>query len=153
MLISSQSGIDPEDVAQEAFIDAYRKRHTFRNGSKFRPWLYGIAVNRCLDHIRHQGRHQTSEIEPDIIDQLADQNDHPSDDPVEILINRQEISQLERGVASLPPKLRAVLTLRYLDDMQYEEIAEALQMPVGTVKTNLFRARAELRGRMENAQQ
>jgi RNA polymerase sigma-70 factor (ECF subfamily) len=153
MLASTQTSIDPEDVAQEAFIDAFRHRATFRHGEKLRPWLYGIAVNRCLDHLRTRSREDISHVEPEHLETVIEADRAISDNPLDILLDRVETDALERGVASLPPKLRAVLILRYLDDMQYEEIAAALSLPVGTVKTNLFRARAELRVRMQNANQ
>ncbi|MDQ2800467.1 MAG: sigma-70 family RNA polymerase sigma factor [Armatimonadota bacterium] len=131
---------EAEDIAQEAFVAAYDKRATFRRGQPFRPWLYRIAVNRCLDRLRVQARRPalldiSSVSEPALI----------GGDPLDALLNEEGEQRLSEAVATLPPKLRAVFLLRHLDDLSYEEIAIAAGVPLGTVKTHLFRARALLR--------
>lgn len=139
-MLAAQSPDEAEDVAQEAFVAAYDKRSSFRCGDPFRPWLYRIAVNRCLDRLRSQSRHPVlleiaSVPEPAL----------SGGDPVEALLTEEGEKLLAAAVAALPPKLRAVFLLRHLDDLSYEEIAAAVGVPLGTVKTHLFRARAELR--------
>lgn len=131
---------EAEDIAQEAFVAAYDKRSTFRRGEPFRPWLYRIAVNRCLDRLRATARR------PALLDIAA--VSEPAligGDPLEALLTEEGEQRLSEAVAALPPKLRAVFLLRHLDDLSYEEIAAAAGVPLGTVKTHLFRARALLR--------
>ena len=139
-MLAAVSPDEAEDVAQEAFVAAYDKRLSFRRGEPFRPWLYRIAVNRCLDRLRAQSRRPvlleiTSVPEPALA----------GGDPIEALLTEEGETLLSAAVAALPPKLRAVFLLRHLDDLSYEEIAAAVGVPLGTVKTHLFRARAQLR--------
>jgi RNA polymerase sigma-70 factor (ECF subfamily) len=139
-MLAAATPDEAEDVAQEAFVAAYDKRGSFRRGEPFRPWLYRIAVNRCLDRLRAQSRRPmlveiTSVPEPALA----------GGDPVDALLTEEGEQRLSAAVAALPPKLRAVFLLRHLDDLSYEEIAAATGVPLGTVKTHLFRARAHLR--------
>ena len=139
MLVAHTSD-EAEDVAQEAFVAAYDKRESFRRGEPFRPWLYRIAVNRCLDRLRAQSRR------PVVVEMTAvPEPVLAGGDPVEALLTEEGETLLSAAVAALPPKLRAVFLLRHLDDLTYEEIAIAVGVPLGTVKTHLFRARAQLR--------
>ena len=139
-MLAAHSSDEAEDVAQEAFVVAYDKRASFKRGEPFRPWLYRIAVNRCLDRLRAQARRPalieiTSVPEPALA----------GGDPIEALLTEEGEQRLSSAVAALPPNLRAVFLLRHLDDLSYEEIAAAVGVPLGTVKTHLFRARAHLR--------
>ena len=139
MLTGSNSD-EAEDVAQEVFVAAFDKRASFRRGESFRPWLYRIAVNRCLDRLRSQSRR------PSILD--IGSVPEPSlrgAEPIDTLLAEEGEARLREAVAALPPKLRAVFVLRHLDDLSYDEIAQASGLPLGTVKTYLFRARADLR--------
>lgn len=131
---------EAEDVAQEAFVAAYDKRASFRRGEPFRPWLYRIAVNRCLDRLRARSRRPAvSDLES------VPEPTEPSADPMHSLLADERDARLQEAVAGLPPKLRAVFLLRHLDDLSYDEISVATGLPMGTVKTHLFRARAHLR--------
>lgn len=132
---------DAEDVAQEAFVAAYDRRATFRRGEPFRPWLYRIAINRCLDRLRAQGRRPAltdweSAPEPEDVREVG---------PLEILLADEREARLQQAVEELPPAHRAVFLLRHLDDLSYEEIALSTGLPMGTVKAYLFRARQTLR--------
>jgi RNA polymerase sigma-70 factor (ECF subfamily) len=133
---------DAEDVAQEAFVAAYHKRATYRGGTPFRPWLYRIAVNRCLDRLRARGRQPGMHSVDDLPEPAASE---PDSDPLDALLADECEERLREAVAALPPKHRAVFLLRHVDDLSYEEIAAATDLPMGTVKTHLFRARARLR--------
>jgi len=139
-MLASTSIDEAEDVAQEAFVAAYDKRLSFHRGEPFRPWLYRIAVNRCLDRLRAQSRR------PALLEITAVPEPMGTGaDPVEALLTEEGEQRLSAAVAALPPKLRAVFLLRHLDDLSYDEIAAAVGVPLGTVKTHLFRARAHLR--------
>lgn len=138
-LLPSAPG-EAEDIAQDVFVAAYHKRTGFRRGETYRPWLYRIAINRCFDRLRAQQRHPT----PVDIDGIAE-CESATADPLDHLLADERDYRLQKAVANLPGPYRAVLLLRYLDDLTYDEIAQAMGMPLGTVKTHLFRARALLR--------
>src|SRR5579883_2436907 len=141
MLAGRIGGIDEaEDVAQETFVAAFDRRETFRHGEKFRPWIYRIAVNRCMDRLRRQAR-RPEHTDLEHAGQIASE----SAEPLEWLLAGEWEEHLQQAVAALPPAYRAVFVLRHLDDLSYEEIAHAAGLPLGTVKTHLFRARAQLR--------
>ena len=139
-MLASTSLDEAEDVAQEAFVAAYDKRLSFRRGEPFRPWLYRIAVNRCLDRLRAQSRRPALLEIASVPEPVGE-----GGDPLEVLLTEEGEQRLSAAVAALPPKLRAVFLLRHIDDLSYEEIAAAVGVPLGTVKTHLFRARALLR--------
>ena len=128
MLIGAGAGgpEEAEDVAQEVFLAAYDKRVTFRRDQPFRPWLYRIAVNRCLDRLRAQARRPS----------MTDLEDNPElagagDDPLGALLAEERDVRLQAAVAELPPKHRAVFLLRHLDELSYEEIAGSDQSAAG----------------------
>ena len=139
-MLAVQSPDEAEDVAQEAFVAAYDKRLSFKRGEPFRPWLYRIAVNRCLDRLRAQSR-RPAFLEIASVPELIGEGG----DPLEALLTEEGEQRLSAAVSALPPKLRAVFLLRHIDDLSYDEIAAAVGVPLGTVKTHLFRARALLR--------
>jgi RNA polymerase sigma-70 factor (ECF subfamily) len=143
-MLGSATVEDAEDVAQDAFVAAYDKRATFRKGEAFRPWLYRIAVNRCLDRLRSRSR-KPPPVSIDSGPEAAD----TSHDPLGNVLAIERDTRLQAAVDALPPKYRAVFLLRHVDDLSYEEIAVAADLPVGTVKTHLFRARAQLRQALE----
>jgi RNA polymerase sigma-70 factor (ECF subfamily) len=143
-MLGAASPEDAEDVAQDAFLAAYDKRATFRKGESFRPWLYRIAVNRCLD--RHRAR--TRRPPPLSIDEGPEAVD-AGHDPLGSMLAVERDARLQSAVDALPPKYKAVFLLRHVDDLSYEEIAVAADLPIGTVKTHLFRARAQLRQALE----
>lgn len=139
-MLAAHSSDEAEDVAQEAFVAAYDKRLSFKRGEPFRPWLYRIAVNRCLDRLRAQSR-RPAFLEIASVPELIGEGG----DPLEALLTEEGEQRLSAAVFALPPKLRAVFLLRHIDDLSYDEIAAAVGVPLGTVKTHLFRARALLR--------
>ena len=142
MLADSRGGPDEaEDVAQEAFVAAYDRRGSYRRGEPFRPWLYRIALNRCLDRLRTQSRRPALRS----WEAVAAEPQAAEEGPLTALLTEEREGRLQEAVAALPPKYRAVFLLRHLDDLSYEEIAAATELPLGTVKTHLFRARALLR--------
>jgi RNA polymerase sigma-70 factor (ECF subfamily) len=137
---------DPEqamDISQEAFIKAYRALPRFRGDSAFYTWLYRIAVNTAKNHLAAQRRRPT-DIELDLQD--PEQFDlharlKETDTPEAVMISREMRETVEQAIQSLPDDLRTAIILRELDGMSYEEIAETMECPVGTVRSRIFRAR------------
>jgi len=136
---------DARDVAQEAFLSAFRNLKKFRGRSQFFTWLYRIALNHALDLKR---RVKTSRALPE-----AEDSPHPNElqdrsvsaTPDWHLQRREEDERLQQALAKLSNEYRLVLILRDLDELSYEEIAKVLDIPIGTVRSRLHRARMELR--------
>jgi RNA polymerase sigma-70 factor (ECF subfamily) len=137
---------DPEqalDITQEAFIKAYRALPRFRGDSAFYTWLYRIAVNTAKNHLAAQRRRpMDNELDlqdPEQYDLHARLKD--TDTPEALSISREMKESVEQAIQSLPDDLRTAIILRELDGMSYEEIAETMECPVGTVRSRIFRAR------------
>jgi RNA polymerase sigma-70 factor (ECF subfamily) len=137
---------DPEmalDITQDAFIKAYRALPRFRGDSAFYTWLYRIAVNTAKNYLAAQ-RRRPMDIELDLQD--PEQYDlhaklKETDTPEAVTISNEVQKTLERAIAALPEDLRTAIILRELDGMSYEEIAQTMDCPVGTVRSRIFRAR------------
>lgn len=131
------------DVTQEAFLKAYRAIPRFRGDSAFYTWLYRIAINTAKNHLVAMGR-RPLEYDLDLQDpeQYAVSSKLRDEDSPEGILLREELRQtVERTIAELPEELRTAITLREIDGMTYEEIAQAMECPVGTVRSRIFRAR------------
>ena len=136
-----------EDLAQDAFLRAYRGLGGFKPGYAFGAWLYRIALNVCLTHLRRQA---TAVVEP-----LAEDGEAILDETASVteLAERREVQQaVQQAILSLPPNYRAVIVLYHLEGRSYDEIAGLLHLPVNTVRTHLHRARAMLRERLANGE-
>ncbi len=137
---------DPElalDITQEAFIKAYRALPRFRGDSAFYTWMYRIAVNTAKNHLAAQ-RRRPMNVELDLQD--PDQYDlhaqlKETDTPEAITLSNETRETVERAIAALPEDLRTAIILRELEGMSYEEIAQTMECPVGTVRSRIFRAR------------
>jgi RNA polymerase sigma-70 factor (ECF subfamily) len=132
-----------QDVAQETFIRAYRALANFRGDSQFYTWLYKIAVNTAKNHLVSLGRRPPSEDidATDAVQYDAGSRLRDTDTPEHELM-RQEIERtVAQTVEALPDELRMAITLREVDGLSYEEIAEAMDCPIGTVRSRIFRAR------------
>lgn len=133
-----------EDVTQEAFIKAYRALPGFRGDSAFYTWLYRIGINTAKNYLVSMGRRAPTSTDLDAeeaetlesADQLRDLNT-----PENQLMSRQVGDTVNQTLLELPEELRTALTLREIEGLSYEEIAEAMQCPVGTVRSRIFRAR------------
>jgi len=133
-----------EDVTQEAFIKAYRALPGFRGDSAFYTWLYRIGINTAKNHLVAMGRRaptstglDAEEAESlDSGDQLRDLNT-----PENQMMSRQVGETVNQTLQELPEELRTAITLREIEGLSYEEIAAAMQCPVGTVRSRIFRAR------------
>jgi len=134
------------DATQETFIAAYQKLSTFRGGS-FSSWLLRIVSNRCYDELRRQKRRPTTSweefgnVDEDANPILVNGGESPEEN-----VERGELARLlQQAIATLPPDQRVVLVLSDVEGMSYAEIAETVEVAVGTVKSRLARARARLR--------
>ena len=137
---------DAYDMSQEAFIKAYNSLHSFRGDSKFSVWLYRIVSNVCLDYLRARNRKATVSLSvenddgEDVELDIADEGSSP-----QALLDRSLTRDaVRRGLQSLPPDHREILLLREIQGLSYDEIAETLDLEVGTVKSRIFRARKKL---------
>ncbi len=135
-----------EDLTQEAFIKAFASLANYSNEFAFSTWLYKIATNNCIDHIRKR-KLPTFSIDKPIESKDGDYSFEIPDssyEPDRSLINRQRTLMLEEAIASLPLKYRTVILMRHTDEMDYQDIADELHVPIGTVKAHIFRAREML---------
>ena len=133
---------DVEDVTQEAFIKAYRALERFRGDSAFYTWLYRIAANAAKNHLvakRRRPRSDASIEDAEAFDEFGLNSDSGS--PEAIAMGDELVGVVEAAMRALPEELRAALTLRELEGLSYDDIAEVLGCPVGTVRSRIFRAR------------
>lgn len=133
-----------EDVTQEAFIKAYRALRGFRGDSAFYTWLYRIAINTAKNYLVAQGRRPlTADIEPEEAETLASEHGNTSEllTPERSMLTEEIGRTVERAIAALPEDLRTAITLRELDGLSYDDIAVAMECPIGTVRSRIFRAR------------
>lgn len=139
------SPADAEDATQEAFVRAFTSLASFRGDSQFGTWLYRVAVNACHDELRRRKRERVDDLG------AAPARARPGaagTDP-ERMVERAEVHDLVgRALADLPAEYRAAVVLRDLHDLSYEEIADALGVAVGTVKSRIHRGRQLLRSRL-----
>ncbi|TFH68494.1 RNA polymerase sigma factor RpoE [Gammaproteobacteria bacterium LSUCC0057] len=131
------------DVSQEAFIKAYRALPKFRGDSQFYTWLYRIAVNCAKNYLLSRSRRPPgSDIDMDDSEQFSgDLRLAELENPENALARDQLAAALEAVIEGLPQELRSAVTLREYDGLSYEEIAEVMSCPVGTVRSRIFRAR------------
>ncbi len=127
---------DARDATQEAFFKAFRSLRTFKPGAKFSTWIFAIAYHACCDRLNRRKRYSGEEL-PDRADAAPG--------PEAQAISLDEAQRLRTAIDALPEKYRTVITLYHLQGRQYEEIAKVLDLPMGTVKTHLFRAKEQLR--------
>lgn len=135
---------EAEDVVQEAFIKAYRALANFRGDSAFYTWLYRIGINTAKNHLVTQGRRAPTSTDADIdaaetfadADGLRDINT-----PESLLATKQIASTVNSAMSSLPEELWNAISLREIEGLSYEEIAELMLCPIGTVRSRIFRAR------------
>lgn len=132
-----------QDVAQEVFMRAYRALGNFRGDAQFSTWLHRIAVNTAKNHLVAQNRRPPTD-DIDVMD--AEQSDHgfrlrDTDTPEHELLRQEIETTVMAAVNRLPPELREAITLREVEGLSYDEIAERMGCPIGTVRSRIFRAR------------
>jgi len=138
---------DALDVVQESFIKAYYKMKEFRFGSNFYTWFYRLLVNQAIDRWRKLSRSGEVPLDENWLSEEVmppDSASHPAT-PEEILLNRELGADLQRAVAALPEHHRAVILLREVEGMAYEDIAKTLGCSAGTVMSRLHYAREKLK--------
>ncbi len=139
-----RNAAEAQDVAQEAFLQAYKNLHTLKDREKFGPWLYGITRNLCFTALRQM------KVQPESIETLPSQEISnvvvmrpPGEDGLDI------VETLLAKLDQLPEKYQVLLRLKYLEDYSYQEIAEMLDLPVDLVRSRLFEGRRLLREGMD----
>jgi len=138
---------DACDVAQEAFIRAFHSIQTFRGDAKFATWIYRIVTNVYLDERKRSKAHRTSSLDDAIeLDEnsVTRQIEDTSPTPDEVVASKERVRALLRAINALPDYQRVIVTLYHTQHRSYEEIAEILNLPIGTVKSRLNRARLAL---------
>jgi RNA polymerase sigma-70 factor (ECF subfamily) len=140
-----------EDLAQETFLKAWKSLGRFDAERKFSSWVFKIAHNTALDELRRGGLGAVSLDAPFADGEDAPElpEDHAAENPLLRTLARESGRVLELAIGRLRPAYREILLLRFAQEMAYDEIAEVLGVPLGTVKIHIFRARAELRKEMQ----
>jgi len=138
---------EASEITQETFLAAWQGLSSFRGDARFPTWLYRIAYNCSLKQLEQRKREKALHAAMQAEQLVQHTDDSQRTDAA--LEARDRQSMVHEQLASLPAKYRVVLVLRHLQEMTYEEIAETLTMPIGTIKTHLFRARNLLKERLE----
>jgi RNA polymerase sigma-70 factor (ECF subfamily) len=139
-----------EDVFQNTFLQVYLKSGQYEEGRLFRPWLYAIATNQAIDAMRRNGRHQAVSLDEQRADpggelaRLLEMLQSRGPSPVDAASAQERREQVRASVERLPDFLRQVLILAYYQGLKYREIADILEIPVGTVKSRLHAALVKL---------
>jgi RNA polymerase sigma-70 factor (ECF subfamily) len=137
---------EAEDAAQEVFLRVHRALDGFRGEAKLSTWLYAITSRLCLNRLASGGtRIARAAASADTLEAVRS----PDGDPATALEQREIEAALERFIAELPDERRIVVVLRDVEGLAYDEIADALQVEIGTVRSRLHRARMELKEKME----
>ncbi|MEW6444351.1 MAG: sigma-70 family RNA polymerase sigma factor [bacterium] len=137
-----------EPLAQEVFLKAYRAIHSFRRNSQFYTWLYRIAVNTSLSYVKRDTPEESREQHPLDIGTLSAQEGvtaATAGTPEQEVMRKEFYEHVLDAVRQLPEELRVAIVLREFVGLNYEEIAEVIQIPLGTVRSRIFRGRARLR--------
>lgn len=137
---------EAEDLSQEAFIKAFNALASFNEEFAFSTWLMKIATNNCIDYLRKKKLRTYSIDEPLQYKEEQVQIELPDHDPTpeRTLLNQERSKLINDAIQSLPPRYRHVIVLRHQEEKSYEDIAEILKLPLGTVKARIFRAREML---------
>ena len=144
---------DVQDIAQESFIKAYKAMESFRGESAFYTWLYRITVNTAKNFVvKNAGRGISVDVDtPDIEAYDGSERLHQRDNPENILESTDVKRVIKEALQALPDDLRQAITLREIDDISYDEIADVMGCPVGTVKSRISRAREIINRKLTDA--
>jgi RNA polymerase sigma-70 factor, ECF subfamily len=142
ILRQAASNQDAEDLTQETFLEAYRRLASFQESARFSTWVLGIAQNIVRNYRNRSPQFRYKTVQSDSLLTLSDDRENPE----ESLAQQKRMERLQNGIEQhLTPELRQALIMVTMEDMDYQEAAEILQIPLGTVKTRVFRARKALR--------
>ncbi len=132
-----------QDVAQEVFIKVFRALPNFRGDSSFYTWIYRIAVNTSKNHLVAKSRRiQNTQVEFEDAESFVSNEDHRNLDTPDAVYSRGELEQtMSKAIAQLPDDLKTAIVLREVEGLSYDEIAEKMDCPIGTVRSRIFRAR------------
>jgi len=139
---------DAGDLVQETFLRAYGALASFRQDASFLTWLYKIASNLCIDQLRSRKAKGALSLDVELEEGREPAADNRITGPEESAVRDAVQEVVHRAIMNLPERYRVVVVMRHLQDMSVDEIARALNLPTGTVKTHLFRAREMLRERL-----
>lgn len=150
---------DASDVVQEVFLKVFRKVNSFRGESSLKTWIYRITVNEAHNHQRWFSRHRRQEVGLESDEEgnqgYAQRLSDPGRSPFDCAMDREQRALIETALGRLNPTFREAVVLRDVEELSYEEIAEVLQLALGTVKSRILRGREALRkdlmGRLEPA--
>ena len=141
---------DARDIAQETFIRAYLNLHRYDPRRPFEPWLYRIGRNLAYNHLRATSYRPLAVMDYDD-EQVADAFESETKSPIDGVLENERRSTINKVLLRLRPEFREVLTLRYMERLEYEEIAAKMTIPIGTVKTWLNRAKEQFRRSVEGS--
>ncbi len=142
---------DAQDIAQEAFLKAYRALPNFRGDSAFYTWLYRIAINTAKNHVASRAR-RPQEVQPSGPDDETydlDEALREVETPENLMLTDEIQKTILSAIEELPEDLRIAITLREVEGLRYEEIAEVMSCPIGTVRSRIFRAREAIDNRLK----
>lgn len=142
---------DAFDIAQEAFVKGWRALGNFEGRAQFGTWIYRIAINCCISERRGAARKKTTSLDAGGSEEEGTAVDVPdeSGEPSQRLVDRERVRLVQDAIGELEEEFRSIIVLRDLEDRSYEEIAEVLEVPVGTVRSRLHRARQALKDRLK----
>jgi len=132
---------DAEDVAQEAFVRAYKGLGRFERKAKFSSWLYQIALNLCKDHLKAKSRHARTAND----EQMANMDGNPQEQAPRVILQNELSGKMTEAINKLPVLYRESFVLRHLQGLDYEDVATITRVPADTVRVRAYRAREMLR--------
>jgi RNA polymerase sigma-70 factor (ECF subfamily) len=141
---------DARDATQETFLAAFRNLRGFRGEAKVSSWLHRIAVNQCITRQRRAKVRSETALEDEAERDAASFTVATHESPARLAESRERNEAVRRAVSSLPTELRQVIVMKEFEELTFQEIAEALELPLSTVKSRLYTALKQLRMRLEN---
>ncbi len=141
---------DASEVLQDAFVQAYTKLESFRGSSQFYTWMYRVALNMACSHRRRTARRRDEQSIDRIREVSGAEPVDSSLQPEQMALRSEQTDLVQAALLEISDEHRQILVLREMEDYSYETIAEILELPVGTVRSRLFRARLQLKERLES---